>query len=489
MAYDAPPFYTYLPDPLLCKELAPPGDDEQYKEYQLTFLSGYIRKFFNYHIDDPWFLSSYDPLTSSAFLKSHLDHLDSRTFPVQEERYSKFYVINDVSTKISPQCVTQTLKRMLKIRSPTATPIFEVRISLRSLIKSQYVVLFPKESEYELFTQCMVKEAEVTRREIKERGCVVKVESEDLACREYGCEENGGEGKKDTVKESWEFRVGGEENRHVSVVKGSEVYGECLEVLEEMFGKREGRVMEVYRWNIWEGRWAHPGEDLVREYKEDEEGRDKTKSLRKGLEKLKELRDLRKEGKILPDDVMELKVQMTEELKTAEEKWADQHTKVEGTGDTEKFRCRFHFCNKLFKTKDFLTKHLHKKHGKYKDYDLMKEKDEYMKMMFERKIPERLPPVCIKVPNDIVEVDVEGTFECPTVPDVWSEIQKERNAAMERMRTNELEAGREVSTFVDVDDMKDESKEVVVDEELLKRTLEKKEEGSGRKKKRRKLID
>ena len=119
----------------------------------------------------------------------------------------------------------------------------------------------------------------------------------------------------------------------------------------------------------------------------------------------------------------------------------------------------------------------------------MKEKDEYMKMMFERKIPERLPPVCIKVPNDIVEVDVEGTFECPTVPDVWSEIQKERNAAMERMRTNELEAGREVSTFVDVDDMKDESKEVVVDEELLKRTLEKKEERSGRKKKRRKLID
>ena len=56
---------------------------------------------------------------------------------------------------------------------------------------------------------------------------------------------------------------------------------------------------------------------------------------------------MRKEGKILPDDVMELKVQMTEELKTAEEKWADQHTKVEGTGDTEKFRCRFHFCNKV----------------------------------------------------------------------------------------------------------------------------------------------
>lgn len=110
--------------------------------------------------------------------------------------------------------------------------------------------------------------------------------------------------------------------------------------------------------------------------------------------------------------------------------------------------------------------------------------------MFERKIPERLPPVMVKIPSDIVEVDVEGTFTCPTCPDVWADIQKERNAEMERMRSNELEEGRDVSTFVDVDDMKDESKEVVVDEELLKRTLEKKEEGSGRKKKkRRKLLD
>ena len=40
MAYDAPPFYTYLPDPLLCKELAPPGDDEQYKVRDIYIPKG-----------------------------------------------------------------------------------------------------------------------------------------------------------------------------------------------------------------------------------------------------------------------------------------------------------------------------------------------------------------------------------------------------------------------------------------------------------------
>lgn len=185
-----------------------------------------------------------------------------------------------------------------------------------------------------------------------------------------------------------------------------------------MFSERENseNVLKTYRWNVWEGRWAHPGEELVRTYEVHENGVDKTKSLKRGLEKLKELKDLRSQGKILPDDVMELKIQMSEELVTASEKWAESHTVVEGTGDSEKvrglrndideervyffesntntarfarpltaqFRCRFHFCGKLFKTRDFLTKHLHKKHGKYKEYDLVKEKDEYMKMVREK---------------------------------------------------------------------------------------------------------
>ncbi|GMH78064.1 hypothetical protein TL16_g07654 [Triparma laevis f. inornata] len=418
-SYDAPPFYTYLPDPLLCPVLAPPGDEAQYNEYQQNFLSGYIRKFFNHHIDDPWFLQSYDPLTSYSFLKSHLDHLDSKT-SIDEIRHQSFFVLNDVNSKASPLCVTATLKKLLKSSqtSSTSLPQFEVRLSLRSLTKVQYIILFPAEQEYELFADMLVKETASPRSVIKNNGVGLRVETEDFFCRENGVDEVGGEGRKETVREVWEVRVGGEGNKNIVRVRDSEIYQECVDVLKDMFSERENseNVLKTYRWNVWEGRWAHPGEELVRTYEVHENGVDKTKSLKRGLEKLKELKDLRSQGKILPDDVMELKVQMSEELVTASEKWAESHTVVEGTGDSEKvrglrndideervyffesntnttrfarpltaqFRCRFHFCGKLFKTRDFLTKHLHKKHGKYKEYDLVKEKDEYMKMVREK---------------------------------------------------------------------------------------------------------
>lgn len=37
-SYDAPPFYTYLPDPLLCPVLAPPGDEAQYNVSSEPYL-------------------------------------------------------------------------------------------------------------------------------------------------------------------------------------------------------------------------------------------------------------------------------------------------------------------------------------------------------------------------------------------------------------------------------------------------------------------
>ena len=157
----------------------------------------------------------------------------------------------------------------------------------------------------------------------------------------------------------------------------------------------------------------------------------------------------------------------------------------------------------LFKTREFLSKHLEKKHGTFKEHDLASEKDEYLKVMYEKGLPRRLPKVCVKVPGGEVEVKVKGTFEEPEVKDVWEEIRREREVRerqeAERYQQqyapggggplNRLDGSREVTTFIDVDDMKDESKEVVVDEEKLKRALEG-DGGSGKKKKkRRRMVD
>ena len=94
----------------------------------------------------------------------------------------------------------------------------------------------------------------------------------------------------------------------------------------------------------------------------------------------------------------------------------------------------------------------------------LRSQDEYIKVMYEKSLPRRLPKVCVKVPGGEVEVEVEGTFENPEVKDVWAEILKEREERDRHLRQqapgplNRLDGSREVTTFIDVDDMKDESK-------------------------------
>ena len=57
---------------------------------------------------------------------------------------------------------------------------------------------------------------------------------------------------------------------------------------------------------------------------------------------------------------------MANEIEAREEKnkkeWVDNHTVIDTPG---RARCSFHFCRKLFKDRNFLQKHLLKKHPEY----------------------------------------------------------------------------------------------------------------------------
>ncbi len=188
-----------------------------------------------------------------------------------------------------------------------------------------------------------------------------------------------------------------------------------------------------------------------------------------------------------------------ESLETkAKKEWIENHAMIDGDG---RARCSFHFCRKLFKDESFLKKHLMKKHGEYLNAEIAKCHDSYMMKWWDEDVCRPVPPVLVDCGSKfgLVPVAVTGAAD-PCVqdpePDLWREEQerirredeeeeryrKERAAAAEAADRNRRyseggEGDRSAggsggggggggdrnygnSSFVDVDDMKDEKVEL-----------------------------
>ena len=184
------------------------------------------------------------------------------------------------------------------------------------------------------------------------------------------------------------------------------------------------------------------------------------------------------------------------EIQTLEEKskldWIHNHSVIDNDG---RARCSFHFCNKLFKDKNFLQKHLLKKHPEFLQAEMAKSHDSYMMDWWDKEEKRPVPQVCIDCgPKFGIRLSPAIGAESPTVhdpePELWQEEQerirkveeeekryREKHAAMamEYQRRNEhnndmvdnggggdsmMNPNAPASNFVDVDDMKDEKVEL-----------------------------
>lgn len=213
------------------------------------------------------------------------------------------------------------------------------------------------------------------------------------------------------------------------------------------------------------------------------------------------------------------------EIESSEEKakkeWISNHAVIDNDG---RARCSFHFCNKLFKDKTFLQKHLLKKHPEFLQAEMAKTHDSYMMDWWEKEENRPLPQVCIDCGSKfgLKLASVQGATD-PTVhdpePELWKEEQEhirrmeeeeerfreKRGAAesMDRRRTSSMEnvvstvgsdgmqgmptgnVTNNSSNFVDVDDMKDEKVELSFDNVNILAAMTNK---SNKKKKRKKLL-
>ncbi len=184
------------------------------------------------------------------------------------------------------------------------------------------------------------------------------------------------------------------------------------------------------------------------------------------------------------------------EIESLEEKakinWIDNHAVIDNDG---RARCSFHFCNKLFKDKNFLQKHLLKKHPEFLQAEVAKSHDSYMMNWWDQEEKRPVPDVCIDCGSKfgMVLSPIFGAAE-PMArdpePDLWREDQerirkieeeeqryRERldaaESAQQQRQNNEYMGGggssvggggdattMASSNFVDVDDMKDEKVEL-----------------------------
>lgn len=173
----------------------------------------------------------------------------------------------------------------------------------------------------------------------------------------------------------------------------------------------------------------------------------------------------------------------------AKQEWIDNHAVIDSDG---RARCSFHFCNKLFKDKNFLQKHLLKKHPEFLDAEKAKVHDSYMMDWWDKEICRPVPHVTIDCgPKFGLKVSPVIGAAHPTVddpePDLWREEQeriqkieeeeeryKEKIAASESSEQqhrknsnsfagdgiNSMTVHASSNNFVDVDDMKDEKVEL-----------------------------
>lgn len=200
------------------------------------------------------------------------------------------------------------------------------------------------------------------------------------------------------------------------------------------------------------------------------------------------------------------------EIQSSEEKtkleWINNHAVIDSDG---RARCSFHFCNKLFKDKNFLQKHLLKKHSEYLQAEMAKGHDSYMMDWWEKEEHRPVPQICVDCGPKFgyrfssVIGAVEPTAYDPE-PELWREEQEHRlkieeeeerhrenraaSESMDRRRMDHVANSDDViddapvvtSNFVDVDDMKDEKVELSFENVMVPVPTKSK------KKKKRKLL-
>jgi len=168
--------------------------------------------------------------------------------------------------------------------------------------------------------------------------------------------------------------------------------------------------------------------------------------------------------------------------------WIRNHTVMEPSGKNDGqtvAKCSFHWCQKRFRDKSFLSKHLIKKHPEYLRAEQMTKHDEYMMLAWETSKSRPIPEVCIDCGPEfgIMVRPVGGTFSHPTIEDPepmlimreeqrrreWEaqqESERRRREEYERRRRDEEERSKrrqeqeKAFRFVDVDDVKVEKVDV-----------------------------
>ena len=209
---------------------------------------------------------------------------------------------------------------------------------------------------------------------------------------------------------------------------------------------------------------------------------------------------------------------LAREIESLEERskreWISNHAVIDNDG---RARCSFHFCNKLFKDKTFLQKHLLKKHPEFLEAEKAKLHDSYMMDWWDKEECRPVPHVSIDCGPKfgLMVSQVKGASQ-PSVtdpePDMWREEQerilkmeeeeknREKIAAAESMdqhrRKNEeflcesnqmMNPNTASSNFVDVDDMKDEKIELSFDNVNVA-AITTSSSGKKKKKKKKKLL-
>lgn len=183
-----------------------------------------------------------------------------------------------------------------------------------------------------------------------------------------------------------------------------------------------------------------------------------------------------------------------EELEKAEEEWKDtwleNHAMIDDDG---RARCSFHFCHKLFKDKNFLRKHLQKKHKEFLRAEQAQLHDEYMMKAWDEEICRPVPPVLVDCGAnfDLVPSPVLGSepMAADPEPDLWrkEEERRKREEELQQQRAEQRRLANEnrperhqrpegderrnshgnnsrpAKNFVDVDDMKEEKVEMAFD--------------------------
>mmetsp|Transcript_6907 Transcript_6907/g.14108 ORF Transcript_6907/g.14108 Transcript_6907/m.14108 type:complete len:1061 (-) Transcript_6907:228-3410(-) len=181
--------------------------------------------------------------------------------------------------------------------------------------------------------------------------------------------------------------------------------------------------------------------------------------------------------------------EILEQEERASEDWLANHS----MDDDGRARCSFHFCHKLFKDESFLRKHLLKKHDAYNQAERAKCHDSYMMSIWE-KAPLRpgVPSVLVDCGKQFGKVDslLSGGPEPRAMdpePALWERKQQQDKMRMERSELRatrhrpEFDRKKEQGpmssgggpppttmtprsgggrSFVDVDDMKEETVEV-----------------------------